>query len=188
MKDSSQISSFVLNSSQPILSQDGPAYSDDLEMTDTGLLHPGLLHADSFHAMSERVPTPIDGHFSANIRSTHRIPSYLRSNEPTFDEDDNEHNNGPRRLPSPISEDEPSPSIILEGLGDVQMGDEEERPNPTPPKMWHSRSRHNLRDWDGNEPDESGPGVKKAFSMGYRSDCEKCRLKLPGHYSHVVTY
>jgi hypothetical protein len=31
----------------------------------------------------------------------------------------------------------------------------------------------------------SGKG-KVSFSMGYRADCEKCRLKVPGHYSHIV--
>lgn len=27
---------------------------------------------------------------------------------------------------------------------------------------------------------------KVSFSMGYRADCEKCRLKVPGHYSHII--
>lgn len=27
---------------------------------------------------------------------------------------------------------------------------------------------------------------KISFTMGYRADCEKCRLKVPGHYSHIV--
>lgn len=27
---------------------------------------------------------------------------------------------------------------------------------------------------------------KISFSMGYRADCEKCRMKVPGHYSHIV--
>ncbi|KAL1968529.1 hypothetical protein VTN77DRAFT_1739 [Rasamsonia byssochlamydoides] len=31
----------------------------------------------------------------------------------------------------------------------------------------------------------SGKG-KISFSMGYRADCEKCRLKVPGHYSHII--
>lgn len=28
--------------------------------------------------------------------------------------------------------------------------------------------------------------TKISFSMGYRADCEKCRLRVPGHYSHIV--
>lgn len=27
---------------------------------------------------------------------------------------------------------------------------------------------------------------KISFSMGYRADCEKCQMKVPGHYSHIV--
>lgn len=30
-------------------------------------------------------------------------------------------------------------------------------------------------------------GSKKiSFSMGYRADCDKCRRKVPGHYSHII--
>lgn len=34
---------------------------------------------------------------------------------------------------------------------------------------------------------ESAGALRKkagAFRMGFRSDCEKCRLRVPGHYSH----
>lgn len=27
---------------------------------------------------------------------------------------------------------------------------------------------------------------KPALVMGYRADCEKCRCRVPGHYSHIV--
>jgi hypothetical protein len=27
---------------------------------------------------------------------------------------------------------------------------------------------------------------KIGFAMGYRADCEKCQMKVPGHYSHIV--
>ena len=27
---------------------------------------------------------------------------------------------------------------------------------------------------------------KVSFSMGFRGDCEKCRERVPGHYSHVL--
>jgi len=29
-----------------------------------------------------------------------------------------------------------------------------------------------------------GPGNKRGISMGYRHDCEKCRLRVPGHMNH----
>lgn len=30
------------------------------------------------------------------------------------------------------------------------------------------------------------PQKKVTFFMGYRADCEKCRQKVPGHYSHIT--
>ena len=31
------------------------------------------------------------------------------------------------------------------------------------------------------------PSEKKRFCMGYRADCEKCRLRVPGHFSHFLS-
>ncbi|KAK5135226.1 hypothetical protein LTR08_005475 [Meristemomyces frigidus] len=33
---------------------------------------------------------------------------------------------------------------------------------------------------------EGGGLVKKGLSMGFRADCEKCRLRVPGHMNHFV--
>ena len=30
------------------------------------------------------------------------------------------------------------------------------------------------------------PAEKKRFCMGYRDDCEKCRQRVPGHFSHFL--
>lgn len=30
------------------------------------------------------------------------------------------------------------------------------------------------------------PPKKPGFSMGYRADCDKCRSRVPGHYSHII--
>lgn len=49
------------------------------------------------------------------------------------------------------------------------------------PKKGHTRSRHTLNSWT-----ENVPGMKKTFSIGYRADCEKCRLKVPGHFNHII--
>lgn len=27
---------------------------------------------------------------------------------------------------------------------------------------------------------------RSALVMGYRADCDKCRCKVPGHYSHII--
>ena len=36
-------------------------------------------------------------------------------------------------------------------------------------------------------PEHSGPGAhKRGFSMGFRADCEKCQMRVPGHMNHFV--
>lgn len=44
----------------------------------------------------------------------------------------------------------------------------------------HVRSLHTVNSWTWQ------PGMKRTFSIGYRADCEKCRLKVPGHFNHIV--
>lgn len=113
-----------------------------------------------------------------------------------------------RRLPSPISEGEDGSSNAgLDGgftthLADrlasqVSISSPEENPGvepgmpvpidvadvpTTPPqsRRGHIRSRHTINSWTWQ------PGMKKTFSMGYRTDCEKCRLKVPGHFNHII--
>lgn len=114
-----------------------------------------------------------------------------------------------RRLPSPISEGDDS-SQQLKEFADVSIhhhgsqdtGDHEmDHPNammdveprtstppldangePTTPspKRGHVRNMHTVNNWTWQ------PGMKKSFSIGYRSDCEKCRLKVPGHFNHII--
>ncbi|KAJ9142361.1 hypothetical protein NKR23_g7196 [Pleurostoma richardsiae] len=48
------------------------------------------------------------------------------------------------------------------------------------PKKGHTRSRHTVNNWTLE------PGMKKSFSIGYRADCEKCRMKVPGHFNHII--
>lgn len=57
---------------------------------------------------------------------------------------------------------------------------EPEPANPSPGRRGHVRSKHTVNSWTWQ------PGMKKSFSIGYRSDCEKCRLKVPGHFNHIV--
>ena len=51
---------------------------------------------------------------------------------------------------------------------------------PSPGRKGHTRSRHTIDSWTWQ------PGMKKTFSMGYRTDCEKCRMKVPGHFNHII--
>lgn len=119
-----------------------------------------------------------------------------------------------RRLPSPISEcddvmssqfqDDPQDmpdhcahSIhTLEGHESHEMehpnammelerprtadADGSESPGPSPSHRRHMRSKHTINTWTWQ------PGMKRSFSIGYRADCEKCRLKVPGHFNHII--
>ena len=49
------------------------------------------------------------------------------------------------------------------------------------PKKGHTRSKHTLNSWTPPHP-----GMKRSFSIGYRADCEKCRMKVPGHFNHII--
>ena len=58
----------------------------------------------------------------------------------------------------------------------------------------YSRRQRRSNSESGTQQDDSKDlHMKKKFvkgkttlAMGYRADCEKCRLKLPGHYSHFI--
>ncbi|KAK4233504.1 hypothetical protein C8A03DRAFT_19433 [Achaetomium macrosporum] len=57
-----------------------------------------------------------------------------------------------------------------------------EAPAATPsPKKGHTRSKHTVNSWTALQP-----GMKRSFSIGYRADCEKCRMKVPGHFNHII--
>lgn len=177
-------------------SQNSIAYSDDYEMNDNMLLSPGPFQADRAQSLSDRIPTPMNSHFG-------HMPARPQTNHITHSMDMGTYEDTQAayrgiRLPSPISEDEPSPSTILECLGDIQMDVEVNTPPEEPvkesPKKGHRRSPYgfnNLANWSLNNG-MAGAGVgageqKKTFSMGYRSDCEKCRDRVPGHFSHIIT-
>lgn len=57
---------------------------------------------------------------------------------------------------------------------------EADQVTPSPGRRGHVRSKHTVNSWTWQ------PGMKKSFSIGYRSECEKCRLKVPGHFNHIV--
>jgi hypothetical protein len=168
-------------------------YSDDCEMADTVHLSPGSFHNDPSNTISGRIPTPIHSSFAPYVRAE----KAARHFNPDFADDEAVGYGFPRnkRLPSPISEGETSPSILVEGLGDMQMEVEQEQ---TPTKKGHRRSphasTHSLRSWSGFGAGIGGnmngggnaTGLKRSFSMGYKADCEKCRNRVPNHFSHII--
>jgi hypothetical protein len=56
-----------------------------------------------------------------------------------------------------------------------------ESPATPSPRKGHVRSKHTVNSWTALEP-----GMKRSFSIGYRADCEKCRMKVPGHFNHII--
>lgn len=56
-----------------------------------------------------------------------------------------------------------------------------ESPGSPSPKKGHTRSKHTVNSWTSLQP-----GMKRSFSIGYRADCEKCRMKVPGHFNHII--
>lgn len=87
------------------------------------------------------------------------------------------------RMPSPISEDEDIPDTptaqtqsqlsrlsVTSGYASDRMDTEMPPPQATP---------------KGRKRSGALTGIGR-FSMGYRDDCEKCRLRVPGHYSHFL--
>lgn len=118
-------------------------------------------------------------------------------------------------VPSPIDEDEvPTPPSAAEIAGSqlemlsVSDMDMEDDPLPVDPTRSLQLNDHS------DEPMDSGPGIlpirktrarsgalsngvsreatptagngPRGFSMGFRADCEKCRLRVPGHMTHFL--
>lgn len=174
------------HSSQSTQISEAGLYSDDCEMVDSVHLSPGSFQSEPSNILTRRIPTPI--HSSFYVRDIRQEKAH-RHYDPDFADDESmvDKVRRGRRLPSPISEGETSPSVIAEGLEDMQMEVEHERDIPA--KKGHSRSKHSLRDWSGSGGETNyASGVKKSFTMGYRPDCEKCRNKVPGHFSHIITH
>ncbi|KAF2019680.1 hypothetical protein BU24DRAFT_125127 [Aaosphaeria arxii CBS 175.79] len=97
-----------------------------------------------------------------------------------------------RRMPSPISEDEDIPdtptALTQSQLSRLSVTSNAERMDlesqessdglPPPPGVLTTPSRGRKR--------SGALSGKGRFSMGYRDDCEKCRQRVPGHYSHFL--
>jgi hypothetical protein len=168
---------------------DAPVYSDDFEMTDSVHLSPGSFHNDMLTGSAGRIPTPMQSSFAPFIRSE-KAP--IQHEVDFADGEAIDWFRRGRRLPSPISEGEISPGVIVTGFGGMQMEVEkppqQEPDKEAPTKKGHQRSKHSLRNWTGLEIGGPAHGMKRSFSMGYRADCEKCRMKVPGHFSHIITY
>ncbi|KAL8989062.1 MAG: hypothetical protein Q9169_008444 [Polycauliona sp. 2 TL-2023] len=123
-----------------------------------------------------RIPTPIYGYFSQADKSMDTdIPD--TDDVPTQQEVAHDLFLRRRRLPTPISEDEAmdAPDGMGGMLGRLEMG-----PKPAAAQIPFKTNKM----W-GPGSTTSAKG-KMSISMGYRADCDKCRMKVPGHYNHWI--
>ena len=90
---------------------------------------------------------------------------------------------GPRE-PTPIPQGECYDPYGHGGMDDAEIGSPQTSPKTVSPpnKRGHQRSKHTVSSWTT----VNQPGMKRSFSIGYRDDCEKCRMKVPGHFNHII--
>jgi hypothetical protein len=165
------------------------------------MLQPALFNSDTVNS-SGRIPTPIHATFkrggmnglgypmsgsaggmamnNLHLASMQAPPPAWKG--PGQDTDDDRS----RRMPSPISEDEDIPDtptaltqsqlarLSFSHASTADQMDTESSSAVPPPPTPRGRKRSGALTGMGR------------FSMGYREDCEKCRQRVPGHYSHFL--
>ncbi|RAH68993.1 uncharacterized protein BO66DRAFT_429636 [Aspergillus aculeatinus CBS 121060] len=93
-----------------------------------------------------------------------------------------------QHLPSPVSDGDAMAISSKDSASDADMAYTMSRPaSPSSGQM--SGMYKSMRDSNPSPGTITGGETspkKLTFSMGYRSDCEKCRRKVPGHYSHII--
>ncbi|KHJ36310.1 hypothetical protein EV44_g2775 [Erysiphe necator] len=187
-------STISLLHSSPIISPlDNEETSHSLYMTqdseseiyDTIYLSPGSIYNEISISTCNRIPTPIYSSFNlfekadiSNIKTIDVSGERLikRANRATI-------------LHSPIKEEHMSPSIIVAGLNEMQVSEEKLIQLKEREKETKSTSLQSKSDLDTSmcaSEGQNSENIKKIFCMGYRSNCEKCKMKVPGHFSHVI--
>ncbi|KAE8349247.1 hypothetical protein BDV28DRAFT_152067 [Aspergillus coremiiformis] len=104
-----------------------------------------------------------------------------------------------QRLPSPVSDSEDAMGSVQDTASDVDMAYNPSRPASFSPSTWLGMEESSPRmqqylalpevekNKHKDSPSKGASSKKKiTFSMGFRADCEKCRCKVPGHYSHII--
>lgn len=114
-----------------------------------------------------------------------QLPSAWQGNSQEIVDD----GNGGRRMPSPISEDEDIPNTPTDftqsqlsrlSFSNANAPDDMDTEHTSPPLGLAAAPTPRGRKRSG-----ALTGVGR-FTMGYRDDCEKCRQRVPGHYSHFL--
>ncbi|KAE8374956.1 hypothetical protein BDV26DRAFT_268838 [Aspergillus bertholletiae] len=104
-----------------------------------------------------------------------------------------------RRLPSPVSDGEDAMASTKDAASDVDMTYNPSHSASISPSLWleMERGSPNMEESmlstgsvKNSLPEAKSKNVsnkkKITISMGFRADCEKCRCKVPGHYSHII--
>lgn len=152
----------------------------------------------SDHSSTSRIPTPIHPTFSrggmnglsyptsgsAGGVTSHALPPLpgltVRKNRQDQSADRS------RRMPSPISEDEDIPdtptALTQSQLSRLSFS----HPNADEMETEGELSLALPPTPRGRKRSGALTGTPGRFSMGYRDDCEKCRQRVPGHYSHFL--
>ena len=180
---------------------ESPAFASMGNFMRPAMLQPSLFNSDSANS-NGRIPTPIHPTFKRGGMNGLGYPmsgfagGMDMSNQPTSSTPAPPIWKGPRqeieddrsrRMPSPISEDDDIPdtptaftqsqlsrlSFSHASTAD-QMDTESSTTNLALPPTPRGRKRSGALTGMGR------------FSMGYRDDCEKCRQRVPGHYSHFL--
>lgn len=175
------------------------------------LLRPDKLNSPGLDQLSGRIPTPIHSNFhlaQPPPPARSRTESYLSNTVlPGFARPKQRLEND-YRMPSPINEDSmetsdlPSSQLSRLSVSQDSMDVDD--------AVWSQSSHYPSSDslpWDNIPPTPTTPGGRTgrarsgAFSsasttpqdkggrrvvFGYREDCEKCRMRFPGHFAHFV--
>ncbi|KAI9729336.1 MAG: hypothetical protein M1835_003637 [Candelina submexicana] len=151
-------------------------------------------------ANAGRVPTPVYGHFNIVPLPTGGSDVSMESDTEDFisiansspqQRWDMENKRRRRRLPSPISEDDDtlqSPTAVAGSMfGRMDVGEAHEGAEGEEEDVKHSKVGDEKDKGVWKQGGSRGEGFgKTTLSMGYRADCEKCRNRVAGHYSHVL--
>ncbi|KAI2621372.1 hypothetical protein GGS21DRAFT_383198 [Xylaria nigripes] len=136
------------------------------------------------------VPRSVCGNTEWSLVQNRRLPSPISENggeetpvSPGMVLDNSPHLSNAQAMPlHPNIRLSPQPADVDAAMIDTDAGSPSSAPaTPSPrSKYGHSRSKHTINTWTLQ------PGMKKSFSIGYRADCEKCRMKIPGHFNHII--
>jgi hypothetical protein len=170
---------------------ESPAFASLGTFMRPAMLQPSLFNSDSANS-NGRIPTPIHPTFK---RSGMNGLGYPMSGSAGGIDTSNTPMPAPpvwkgpkeedrsRRMPSPISEDDDIPdtptALTQSQLSRLSFSHADAMDTACSPHLSLPPTPR------GRKRSGALTGMGR-FSMGYKDDCEKCRQRVPGHYSHFL--